>query len=106
MRTFFVVLVTETSKLTLVLLPRNVFTMSPVCYTLVRQVPGAEQYLADAGVIYDDENQVVEMIAATAEWTDEQWSDCQARASSRAEAFEAKEVLAPMFSDWQALVKR
>ena len=76
------------------------------CYTLVRQVAGAEEYLADAGGIYDDENQVVEMIAATAEWTDEQWSDCQARAASRAGAFEAKKVLAPMFSDWQALVKR
>ena len=76
------------------------------CYTLARQTPGAEEYLADAGGIYKDENQVVEMIAATAEWTDEQWPDCQARASSRAEAFEAKKVLAPMFSDWQALVRR
>ncbi len=73
------------------------------CLTLVRDVPGASEYLGGAGALYRDEDHVVELIRETVDWTDEQWRECRAQAASRAEAFEASEVLDSMYRDWQAL---
>ena len=73
------------------------------CYTLVRDVPGAGAYLADAGALYGDEDHVVELIAATADWTEKQWRESRSRAAARARAFEAIRVLEPMYRDWQAI---
>ncbi|WP_217551054.1 hypothetical protein, partial [Pantoea sp. GbtcB22] len=49
-----------------------------------RRCAAAESYIGYAGQCYDDEDQAVQLVNATAEWSDEQWRQASKRAIDRA----------------------
>jgi glycosyltransferase involved in cell wall biosynthesis len=75
------------------------------CFTLVRSVPGADEYLGVAGALYRDEDHAVELIEATGAWSEEDWMECREKAGGRARAYDAEAVLDPMYRDWVLISK-
>ena len=77
------------------------------CVTLVRDLPGAAEYLGGAGALYRSVDEAVQRIQATANWSDDEWQVTQARAIESANMRLADEVvLLPLLNDWLKLTNR
>jgi hypothetical protein len=66
-----------------------------------RRCAAAESYIGDAGQCYDDEDQAVQLVNATAEWSEEKWRQASNRAIDRAYGqFLDTSALQPVLEDW------
>lgn len=77
------------------------------CFTLVRDLPGAAEYLGGAGELYRDVNDAVRCIQGTAKWSEFEWQAAQARVIKSAnERLADGIVLRPLLDDWLMLTGR
>ena len=76
-------------------------------FTLVRDLPGASEYLAGAGQLYRSVDEAARRIHETMNWSDLEWQTLQARARESANTRLADEVvLRPLLNDWLTLTHR
>ena len=75
--------------------------------TLVRDLPGAAEYLAGAGRLYRSVDEAAQFIQQTLNWSDLDWQTAQARAIESAKERLADEVVyRPLLNDWLVLTNR
>lgn len=78
--------------------------MAAGCTVLARDVFGADAYLGDAGRLYKDEDEAVELIRATEGWSEEQWAAAERLSRQRAQTcFNDNEVLVPLLETWKEI---
>ena len=77
------------------------------CVTLVRDLPGAAEYLAGAGQLYRSAAEAAQFIQQTLTWSDVDWQTAQTRAIESAKEHLADEVVyRPLLNDWLMLTNR
>lgn len=82
-------------------------SMATGCYPIVRNLPGAQQYIRHCGSIYNDPSEASKAIQATEEWSNAQWKKAQVAAIDFAYAHYVDHVaLEPLLQDWIALTKK
>jgi glycosyltransferase involved in cell wall biosynthesis len=82
-------------------------TMATGCLTLVRDLPGAAEYVGSAGLVYRSAAEAIAAIHATEEWTPERWAAARSAAVEHAyERFSDVRVLPPLLDEWQRLAAR
>lgn len=73
-------------------------------FTLVRDLPGAAEYLGEAGTLYRSNDDAVRAIQNTLNWSDDEWQYQQTRAATVAQQrFASERVLRPLLDDWLSL---
>jgi glycosyltransferase involved in cell wall biosynthesis len=81
--------------------------MATGCYTLVRDLPALVSYAGGAGAAYHDIDEAVELIAATAGWSDRAWRTAANRAIDHAWLWHADDfALRPVFESWIDIAER
>lgn len=82
-------------------------TMACGAWQLVRDLPGAADYVGDAGRVYRDVDEAVAFVRETESWTPERWAEVRRTSVERAyERFADDRVLEPILHDWQRLADR
>jgi hypothetical protein len=75
--------------------------MAAGCTIFARDVDGARAFLGNAGKVYADENQAVQLVNATEKWSDEEWAEAAGRSTQRAWSdFDDHQVLLPLRQSW------
>ena len=75
--------------------------------TLVRDLPGAAEYLAGAGQLYRSIDEAAAFIQQTLNWSEDDWIAAQSRAVETAQERLSDEVVyRPLFNDWLTLTNR
>ncbi len=70
-------------------------------YTMVRDLPGASEYVGSAGALYRSNEEAVTLIQRTLNWSGDEWLAQQEVASTYAyERFASERVLRPLLDDW------
>lgn len=78
--------------------------MATGAYTMVRDLPGASEYVGIAGALYRSNDEAVTLIQRTLNWSDDEWLAQQEVASTYAyERFASDRVLRPLLDDWLAM---
>ena len=78
--------------------------MATGCHILVPDVPGFRELRGNAGTAYRSAAHAAELVAATARWTEEAWSQAEIASVDRAFIMNADELaLRPIFEDWCAI---
>lgn len=73
-------------------------------YTLVRDLPGASEYLGTAGALYRTTDDAVKLIQSTVSWSNDEWQSHQARAAESArQRFASERVLRHLLDDWLSI---
>jgi glycosyltransferase involved in cell wall biosynthesis len=81
--------------------------MATGAYVLVRDVPELRAYVGDAGTTYRDADHAAQIIAATAEWSEQRWKTAWTTSVDRAFSIHADEIaLRPIFEDWCAAAQQ
>jgi glycosyltransferase involved in cell wall biosynthesis len=81
--------------------------MATGCYVIVRRCAASEAYVADAGALYDAEDEAAALLDATASWPEDRWRQAGIAAIDRAfGCFASDVVLPPLFEDWIRLSGR
>lgn len=75
-------------------------------YTLVRDLPGANEYLGTAGALYRTTEDAVKLIQRTLSWSNDEWQFQQNRSATVAQRFASECVLRPLLNDWRLLAQR
>ena len=76
-------------------------------FTLVRDLPGAAEYLAGAGQLYRSVDEATQFIHQSRNWSDLDWRSLQTRAIESANQRLADEVVyQPLLNDWLLLTNR
>jgi glycosyltransferase involved in cell wall biosynthesis len=79
--------------------------MATGAYTLVRRLPGAAEFVGDAGALYGSAEEAAQLIRQSARWYHEQWLERQARTVEFAyQNYPDVHVLRPLFHEWQRIV--
>lgn len=82
-------------------------SMATGSFVLARDVPGADEFLGDAGQLYTSEDEVVERIRATETWSDAEWTSARERSQQRAARHFADRVILPtLLSCWTDVKRR
>lgn len=75
--------------------------MATGAYVLVRDLPELSGYVGDAGATYRDLDHAADIIASTAEWSEQRWKQAWTSSVDRAFLHHADEIaLRPIFEDW------
>lgn len=75
-------------------------------FTLVRDLPGAAEYLGTAGTLYRTNDEAARAIQSTLSWSDDKWQSQQSSAAAVAEQrFASGRVLRPLLDDWLTLAQ-
>jgi glycosyltransferase involved in cell wall biosynthesis len=81
--------------------------MATGAYVLVRDIPELRAYVGDAGATYRDVDDAAQIIASTAEWSEQRWKTAWIVSIDRAFSSHADEIaLRPIFEDWCAAAER
>ena len=81
--------------------------MATGAYVLVRDMPELRTYIGDAGTAYRDAEHAAQIIASTAEWSEQKWKTAWMTSVDRAFSIHADEIaLRPIFEDWCSAVER
>ena len=76
-------------------------------YTLVRDLPGATEYLGTAGSLYRTNDEAVQAIQSSLSWSNDEWQSRQARSAAFAQQrFASESVLRPLLDNWLSLTNR
>lgn len=79
--------------------------MATGCYTLVRNLPGAGEYLGPGGDLYSSVTEAVSLIKATETWYQEDWSERQRKTVDYAYSrFTDLDVYRPMLDCWKNII--
>jgi glycosyltransferase involved in cell wall biosynthesis len=82
-------------------------TMACGAWQLLRDLPGAAEYIGEAGRLYRDVDEAVAFVRETESWTPERWAEVRRTSVERAyERFADDRVLEPILHDWQRLADR
>lgn len=79
--------------------------MAAGCYALVRNLPGAREYVREGGTCYRSLADAVRLIQQTESWTFGQWELQRRAAIESAQRFANERVLGEILSDWVSLVE-
>ena len=75
-------------------------------FTLVRDLPGAADYLGTAGAIYRTNDDAARTIQSTLNWSHDEWQSHQARAVAVArQRLSSERVLRPLLDDWLSMTQ-
>jgi hypothetical protein len=75
--------------------------MATGAYVLVRDLPELSGYIGDAGAAYRDLDHAADIIASTAEWSEQRWKQAWTASVDCAFLRHADEIaLRPIFEDW------
>jgi hypothetical protein len=78
--------------------------MATGAYTLVRRLPGAAEFVGDAGALYGSAEEAAHLIRLSARWYREQWLDRQARTVEFAyRNYADLDVLKPLLHEWRRI---
>ena len=81
--------------------------MATGSFLLVPDREGAQEYIGDAGQLYRNEDEAVERILATRDWSEEDWAAARIRSAERAvHHFADHEVLPALLADWCEIKRR
>lgn len=81
--------------------------MATGCYVLVRNLPGAREYIGPGGHLYDTAEDAAVLIRLAQQWYPGQWREQQRRSVEHACARHADvEVLRPLLQRWISVVER
>jgi glycosyltransferase involved in cell wall biosynthesis len=81
--------------------------MATGAFVLVRDLPELRAYVGDAGATYRDAEHAAQIIASTAEWSEQRWKTAWTASVDRAFTIHADEIaLRPIFEDWCAAAER
>ena len=75
--------------------------MATGAYVICRRLPGAADYVGEAGVLYDSEEMAADLVRATEGWSDERWQLAREASTNRANLFYRDDVvLHAMVDHW------
>lgn len=77
--------------------------MAAGCYVLVRNLPGASEYIGKGGACYESVNDAVTLIKQTGLWTVERWEQQRRSSVESARRFANDRVLDEILDDWRRL---
>ena len=75
------------------------------CRVLNRAGENARLHLGGAGVLYHDEDEVVQLIKDSLHWSESQWNREKVKALVRAEELASPRVLQPILDDWLSIAE-
>ena len=70
---------------------------------MVRDLPGAADYLGTAGALYRTTDEAVTLIHRTLSWSPAEWQAQHARTAHERQRFTSERVLRPLWEDWLSL---
>lgn len=80
--------------------------MATGSFVLARRSPAAQEYLGDAGLVYESPFGAAAAIGETVAWSEDEWARASKAALLRARAFADTAVLPKVIRDWQAMVEK